>query len=617
MSTQNVLEALKQRSKYCRLSSRKAEFATARWLTHPHTYKTKILITHIVIQEQGLSGQQQQQTQEQSSRQSDSSAAYIQRDSRSSIPESRHTVTPRERDTRDSRGGHLGYRDSRGHDDRRGGYRDHRDEGDSRHYKDTDYRSRDNYRHDYRDSRDSRDYRDRDRRNGRRNNDRGGYDRGAPAPRRDNRGGRYDRYDRYDDRRGNFRDGWRREDRERDSEKDENWRTEDLSNVVSIDKLERQSLWDVMPKGFEKVSSERAKISGLFPLPGEARRVDISKLEGLVNGGDLNNHTSILFEQIKIDAASSRRARELIITGVEFSLYPVERLVGNITNYINTLNIEGSFIVNYELVNNKYLVLHLSNHRITTILYSSVVAIQKELNLKIRIARPEAYVVPTEEDENTIVPDSPNKIAILNVPSDITEEEMKEDLEDIVSRGVSVEMVKSIDGSSKGVMFAQFPPSVNPQTAIEKINAIVIRDCTLQAILACEGLSQPEKVTFRSMGKVAYNHTQNIESSVIVLLNTIQPEELKKETAMERLEKDVLEICSHLGKVETIKIPKPAEDYKRNYKNLNTSVGKVFVKFASSQDAKKAALDLNGRKYNERTVLVSYVPVQDFELDLF
>jgi splicing factor U2AF subunit len=476
----------------------------------------------------------------------------------------------------------------------------------------------------------NRDHRGYDRSNDRDRGDDGSYDR--KDDRREDRRYRDDRSYRRDDRRSDRRDYNRRDfnnrrefrrdhrdyrDRDRDYGREErqlHFKLEEIEAAIPIDKIERKSLWDIKPKGFEKVSSERAKISGLFPLPGEARRVDISKVEGLVSSGDLNSHTSILFDEINIDPSSSRSSKQLIVTGVEFTLYPVDRLVENFKTYISSLAIDGALIVRYELLLNKYLILHVSTNSLATVLLASQYNLQKELKLGIKIERPRSYITPTVDQDSEQGADSANKIAIVNVPGDISEDELKEHL-DKLSPGCFFETVKTHEGQSTGVVFVTVT-NMGTSDAIEKIKHILMKDVTLNAIPACAGLEQDQRVTFRSIAKISQSNTIN-ESNVIVILNAIQPEDLKKDIIYDQVQRDMASECSKFGQVISLKIPKPDAEYKRNLKNLHTSVGKIFIKFDSVETAKKAALDLNGRKYQERTVLVSYLPEQDFELNLF
>jgi splicing factor U2AF subunit len=104
---------------------------------------------------------------------------------------------------------------------------------------------------------------------------------------------------------------------------------------------------------------------------------------------------------------------------------------------------------------------------------------------------------------------------------------------------------------------------------------------------------------------------------VLLLLNAVEPESLKVEEKYKQLYKDIEEECSTYGPVQSIKIPKPQENYKRNLKNIHTNVGKIFVQFSNLQDAQSACHKLHGKQYLERTILVSYIPESDYELNIF
>lgn len=509
------------------------------------------------------------------------------------------------------------YRGTRGGDHYSSGRREYPDRNDHHDRRHTAERRDYGERRDY-SGRDRRDYNRRDDGPSRYRDDR--YERRDERPtryrERDTRGG-----DRYYDNTNNQQQRYSRS-TDYSNNGDDALYNEDLTNVVPIDKLERKSLWDLKPKGFEKVSSERAKISGLFPLPGESKQVDISKLEGLVSGGDLNSQTSILFEEISIESLSSRNSKQLIITGVEFSLFPVERLVEYLKTYINSLKVENAFIVSHELIESKYLVINLSNSNITTILYSSFKYFQNELHLKIKIDRPQSYITPNskllspEELSKSKLPDSGNKIAITNIPNDIKQDEILQDLQEIghVSK---IDLLLDNEESSKGIAFVEFEDIIADQ-AIEAINKIVINETTLFAIFASKGLpKQEEEITYRTISSVAQSGSLKIDTNVLILLNVVHPEELKNEVVYQEVLNDITNECSKYGKVLNVKIPKPAEDYKRNLKSLDTSIGKIFVKFENEEGASRASKLLNGRKYHERTVLVSFLPESDYNLNLF
>ena len=62
--------------------------------------------------------------------------------------------------------------------------------------------------------------------------------------------------------------------------------TPDLTDVIPIlQRQRRMTQWDIKPPGYENITSEQAKLSGMFPLPGAPRQqpMDPQRLQALVN----------------------------------------------------------------------------------------------------------------------------------------------------------------------------------------------------------------------------------------------------------------------------------------------------------------------------------------------
>jgi splicing factor U2AF 65 kDa subunit len=64
---------------------------------------------------------------------------------------------------------------------------------------------------------------------------------------------------------------------------------------------------------------------------------------------------------------------------------------------------------------------------------------------------------------------------------------------------------------------------------------------------------------------------------------------------------DVQEECSKYGKVLEMKVPRPSGGSRQS-----AGVGKIFVKFDNADSASKALKSLAGRKFADRTVVVTY-----------
>lgn len=66
---------------------------------------------------------------------------------------------------------------------------------------------------------------------------------------------------------------------------------------------------------------------------------------------------------------------------------------------------------------------------------------------------------------------------------------------------------------------------------------------------------------------------------------------------------DVRDECSKFGTIVDLKVPRPSGGSKQS-----AGVGKIFVKFDSSESATKALKALAGRKFADRTVVSTYFP---------
>lgn len=64
---------------------------------------------------------------------------------------------------------------------------------------------------------------------------------------------------------------------------------------------------------------------------------------------------------------------------------------------------------------------------------------------------------------------------------------------------------------------------------------------------------------------------------------------------------DIKDECEKYGRVEELKIPRPSGGSRQS-----NGVGKIFVKFDKPESAQKALKALAGRKFADRTVVVTF-----------
>lgn len=357
------------------------------------------------------------------------------------------------RGDRDRERGDDRRRDDRRREDRRGD-----DRGSRRHEDDT-YSSSRNHREREREDR----YGGRDSRR----EDRGGWaDRGPPREdrrrsrsprggRRDRDGGddrRRDRGDVFDGRRGgrdrDDRGGGANQNRKKSASPPPKKRepTPDLTNVVSVlDRVRSLTQWDIKPPGYENVTSEQAKMSGMFPLPGAPRQqqMDPQRLQAFINQPGNQAAASAL------KPSQARQSKRLFVYNVP-SAATNDSLVEFFNLQLNGLNvITGSDPCLSAAISTdrSYALLEFKNPNDATVaLALNGITMEAADNgadtdmadaSGLSIRRPKDYISPAtvvdpEEMEGVISPivkDSPNKLCISHIPFHMSEEQIKEILE--------------------------------------------------------------------------------------------------------------------------------------------------------------------------------------------
>ncbi|KAL5083676.1 hypothetical protein Trisim1_001001 [Trichoderma cf. simile WF8] len=536
-----------------------------------------------------------------------------------------------ERDDRRDRHRDRGDRDRRRSrsPDHRGGHR--RPEGDVDAYSSS--RShRDREREDrYSSARDRRGDREWDR-------DRGSYRRDARRD-DDERPNRRDR-DGYDDRRRGGRgererrgdDGFARQEQPRRSPSPPKKRepTPDLTDVIPIlERKRRLTQWDIKPPGYDLVTAEQAKLSGMFPLPGAPRQqpMDPTKLQAFMTqpGGQVTS--------AGLKASNSRQAKRLLVSNVASGVTE-DALISFFNLQLNGLNVIESSdpCVLCQFSQDKaFAVLEFRNASDATVALA-LDGITMEAddaqngtanggNHGLNIRRPKDYVMPALPDEmpydpeviSNVVPDTVHKLCITNIPSFLNEDQV---IELLAAFGKPKSFVLVKDRSteeSRGIAFTEYlEPSTANEPALNSLNGMDVGGKKLKVTKASIGPTQVANfdVGITAISGLASQTSNDIErSSVIQLLNMVTPEELLDNDDYEEICEDVQDECSKFGKVVELKVPRPSGGSRQS-----TGVGKIYVKFDSEESATKALTALAGRKFADRTVVSTYFPEENFEV---
>ncbi|KAF7161276.1 hypothetical protein CNMCM5623_006893 [Aspergillus felis] len=499
----------------------------------------------------------------------------------------------------------------------------------------------------------SRDYRARereDRYSSRRDDrewDRDRGDRGERGERGDRRRRDFDdRSSRRERDRDLFEEKPRRErggdrERERDRERKERKRsatpprkrepTPDLTDVPSVlTRKRRLTQWDIKPPGYENVTAEQAKLSGMFPLPGAPRQqpMDPSRLQAFMNqpgNGSADNSA--------LKPSNSRQARRLFVYNLPPGISS-EHLVSFFNLQLNGLNVihsvdpcisaqiaeDHSFaLLEFKTPNDATVALAFDG--ITMEEHEAVSGTENGAPKGLEVRRPKDYIVPTgsadqEYQEGVLlneVPDSPNKICVSNIPQYIPEEPVTMLLKSFGELKSFVLVKDSSTEESRGIAFCEYAdPSATP-IAVEGLNGMELGDRHLKVVRASIGMTQAAGLDMgvNAMSMFAKTTSQDLESSrVLQLLNMVTPEELLDIDDYEEICDDVREECSKYGTVVDLKVPRPSGGSRQS-----PGVGKIFVKFDTVESATNALKALAGRKFSDRTVVTTYFSEENFEVN--
>ncbi|OTA64623.1 hypothetical protein K449DRAFT_271916 [Hypoxylon sp. EC38] len=527
---------------------------------------------------------------------------------------------------------------------------DRRDRGDRRERR----RSR-SPRRSHRDTRDedayasSRSHRDREREDryggGRDRRDREwDRDRGSRRDGRRDDAGRPPRRDRdlFEDRRGDRRDRDRIERNRDDDLFAQNRRgrsptpppkkrepTPDLTDVVPVlERKRRMTQWDIKPPGYENVTAEQAKLSGMFPLPGAPRQqpMDPTKLQAFMNqpGGAVSSAA--------LKPSNSRQSKRLIV----YNIPPgsTEESIMNFFNLqLNGLNVIESTdpCVLCQISKDQSFALLEFRHasEATVALAFDGISMEPEDATNgtangsghgLRIQRPKDYIVPAIAEDapykpgivSNVVVDTPNKISIANLPPYLTEDQVMELLTSFGELKALALVKDTGTDESRGIAFCEFVDPAATDIAIQGLNGMVIGDKNLKVRKASIGITQVAGVEMgvNAMSMLAgTTGNDSEESRVLQLLNMVTPEELMDNDDYQEICEDVQEECSKFGQILDLKVPRPTGGSRQS-----AGVGKIYVKYDTTESATKALKALAGRKFADRTVVTTYFPEENFEV---
>ncbi|KAJ4990204.1 U2 snRNP auxilliary factor [Stagonosporopsis vannaccii] len=400
--------------------------------------------------------------------------------------------------------------------------------------------------------------------------------------------------------------------------------TPDLAPFTNIQNRQRRmTQWDIKPAGYENITAEQAKLSGMFPLPGAPRAapMDPSKLAAFMSPSAGTASSAAL------QTVNAKQAKRLYIHNLPSGVTS-EEIIEFFNLQLNGLNVvSGSdpCISAQVASSNEYALLEFKTAEDATIaLAMNGIAMRDNAGgpdqSGLSIRRPKDYITPTRDENaysgdevSTDVKDSPNKLSIVNIPQYIEEEQVRELVETMGKLNAFVLVKDTSTDQHRGIAFCEYADNEIVDAVIEGLNDIPLGDGHLKVSRATVGLQQ---VTGLDGGVQAITGLAGAEankdhehSRVICLMNMVTSDELINDDEYEEIKEDIEEECGKYGPIVEVKIPRPAGA------RINLGVGKIYIKYQDTDSAQKAIKALAGRQFSRRTVVATEFSEEGFDVE--
>ncbi|KAK1939519.1 RNA recognition motif (RRM)-containing protein [Babesia divergens] len=238
----------------------------------------------------------------------------------------------------------------------------------------------------------------------------------------------------------------------------------------------------------------------------------------------------------------------------------------------------------------------------------------------VKIRRPIDYGTTSSSDDT--------KVFVQNIPSSMSEEDVKRLLEKH-GKLSSANLVKDLKtGENKGYGFFEFDDSRAAKMAVCHLNGYVVDKNVLSVkhaafsyfasggkLTDCKATNLPNSVTqsilsnpLLGLQMQSGRRVGSQPSRVVQLLNIVFHEDLIDDAKYHELKEVIMEEAKRYGHLEDIVIPRPEKDM--SYKE---GVGKVFLKYEDELGGRRAQFMLNGRLFDgKRVVCAAFFPLERF-----
>lgn len=322
--------------------------------------------------------------------------------------------------------------------------------------------------------------------------------------------------------------------------------TPDLTDVVPVNERKRRlTQWDLKPPGYENVTAEQAKLSGMFPLPGAPRQqpMDASRLKAFMD--QPANQVS----NAALRPSNARQSKRLFVynipvTATEESIMQFFNLQLNGLNVIKA--VDPCISANISKDRSFALLEYKAPVDATVALAFDGITMEEhvaEANgsangsiAGLEIKRPKDYIVPSADEDayqegvvSPEVPDTANKICVSNIPIYLTDAQVTELLGTFGELKAFVLVADNGTGESRGIAFCEYVDPAGTPLAVEGLNGMELGDQKLKVTRASIGFTQASglEMGVNAMSMFAGTTSNDFEEGrVLQLLNMVTAEEL-------------------------------------------------------------------------------------------
>lgn len=338
-----------------------------------------------------------------------------------------------------------------------------------------------------------------------------------------------------------------------------------------LERKRRLTQWDIKPPGYENVTAEQAKMSGMFPLPGAPRQqqMDPSRLQAFMNLPTSGSNNTAL------KPSNARQSKRLFVHNLPVSVTE-DGLVQFFNLQLNGLNVTKSSdpCAQANIAEDRSFALVEFKHPSDATLALALDGItmeehHSEMNGNgngngtaaapkgLEIRRPKDYIVPsadedayTEGEISSEVPDTANKLAITSLPPFLTDDQVIELLKAFGELKAFV-LVREPDSQEsrvsraktdfpcgdwltltlfpQGIAFCEYADPASTSVAIEGLNGMDLAGNAIKVTRASIGYQQAAGLDMgvNAMSMFAGTTSDGLEESrVLQLLNMVTPEDL-------------------------------------------------------------------------------------------